>query len=63
LFFIEKGGHRTMIPIELLKDYIIDQDEGIKNVLTWFLILVMQFESTATVGCGTISANRIWKCT
>jgi putative transposase len=45
-----KGGHRTMIPIELLEDYLIDQDEGIKNVLTWFLNLVMQLEALQQSG-------------
>lgn len=34
-----------MIPIELLEDYLIDQDEGIKKALTWFLNLVMQLEA------------------
>jgi putative transposase len=40
-----KGGHRTMIPIELLEDYLIDQEDGLKKLLTWFLNLVMQLES------------------
>jgi putative transposase len=39
------GGHRTMIPIELLEDYLIDQDDGLKKLLTWFLNLVMQLEA------------------
>ena len=39
-----------MIPIELLEDYLIDQDEGIKNVLTWFLNLVMQLEALQQSG-------------
>lgn len=39
-----------MIPIELLKDYLIDQDEGIKNVLTRFLNLVMQLEALQQSG-------------
>lgn len=34
-----------MIPIEFLEDYLIDQDEGIKKALTWFLNLVMQLEA------------------
>lgn len=34
-----------MIPIELLEDYLIDQDDGIKKLLTWFLNLVMQLEA------------------
>jgi putative transposase len=34
-----------MIPIELLEDYLIDQEDGLKKLLTWFLNLVMQFEA------------------
>ena len=34
-----------MIPNDLLKDYLIDQEDGLKNLLTWFLNLVMQFEA------------------
>jgi putative transposase len=34
-----------MIPIELLEDYLIDQDGGLKKLLTWFLNLVMQLEA------------------
>ena len=34
-----------MIPDDLLKDYLIDQEDGLKNLLTWFLNLVMQFEA------------------
>jgi putative transposase len=42
---LENGGHRTMIPISLLEDYLIDQEEGLKKLLTWFLDLVMQLEA------------------
>src|SRR5512137_1049477 len=34
-----------MIPNDLLKDYLINQEDGLKNLLTWFLNLVMQFEA------------------
>lgn len=34
-----------MIPLELLEDYLIDQDDGLKKLLTWFLNLVMQLEA------------------
>lgn len=34
-----------MIPIDLLEDYLIDQDDGLKKLLTWFLNLVMQLEA------------------
>jgi putative transposase len=36
--------------LELLQDYLIDQEEGMKNLLTWFLNLVMQFEALEQVG-------------
>jgi transposase-like protein len=42
---VGKGGHRTMIPIEFLEDYLIDQEDGLKKLLTWFLNLVMQLEA------------------
>jgi putative transposase len=44
-FFGVNGGNRTMIPIEFLEDYLIDQDAGLKKLLTWFLNLVMQLEA------------------
>jgi len=34
-----------MIPTEFLEDYLIDQDDGLKKLLTWFLNLVMQLEA------------------
>ena len=34
-----------MTPKDLLEDYLIDQEDGLKNLLTWFLNLVMQFEA------------------
>jgi putative transposase len=34
-----------MMPIALLEDYLIDQEEGLKKLLTWFLNLVMQLEA------------------
>ena len=39
-----------MIPQDLLEDYLIDQDEGLKKLLTWFLNLVMQLESIQQSG-------------
>ncbi len=32
------------------KDYLIDQDEGLKKVLTWFLNIVMQLEAIQQSG-------------
>jgi transposase-like protein len=34
-----------MISKDLLEDYFIDQEDGLKKLLTWFLNLVMQFEA------------------
>ncbi len=34
-----------MIPIELLEDYLIDQEDGLKKLLTWSLNLVMQLKA------------------
>jgi len=34
-----------MIPIDLLEDYLVDQEDGLKKLLTGFLNLVMQFEA------------------
>ena len=31
-----------MIPIDLIEDYLVDQEDGLKKLLTWFLNLVMQ---------------------
>jgi len=34
-----------MILIDLIEDYLVDQEDGIKKLLTWFLNLVMQLEA------------------
>lgn len=34
-----------MNPMNLIEDYLVDQEEGLKKLLTWFLNLVMQFEA------------------
>jgi putative transposase len=47
---MENGGNRAMIPIDLLEDYLIDQDDGLKKLLTWFLNLVMQIEAMQQAG-------------
>ena len=39
-----------MIPIDILEDYLVDQDDGLKKLLTWFLNLVMQLEAMQQVG-------------
>jgi putative transposase len=39
-----------MIPIQLLEDYLVDQEDGLKQLLTWFLNLVMQLEAMQQSG-------------
>jgi len=39
-----------MIPTELLQDYLIDQEIGLKELFTWFLNLVMQLEALQQTG-------------
>lgn len=39
-----------MIPIDILEDYLVDQDDGLKKLLTWFLNLVMQLEAMQQAG-------------
>jgi hypothetical protein len=49
----ETGGNRTMMPVQLLEDYFIDQEDGLKQLLTWFLNLVMQLEAMPS-RCRTV---------
>ncbi len=39
-----------MVPTELLQDYLIDQEIGLKELFTWFLNLVMQLEALQQTG-------------
>ncbi len=39
-----------MIPLGLIEDYLIDQEDGLKKLLTWFLNLVMQLEMMQQIG-------------
>ena len=39
-----------MIPTDLMEDYLIDQNDGLKKLLTWFLNLVMQLEALQQAG-------------
>ena len=41
-----------MIPTELLQDYLIDQETGLKELLTWFLNRVMQLEALQQTGAA-----------
>lgn len=46
-----------MIPLQLLEDYLIDQEDGLKHLLTWFLNLVMQLEALQQVGAEPYERN------
>jgi putative transposase len=37
---------------DLVADYLIDNQEGMKNLITWFLNEVMQREAAEQVGAG-----------
>ena len=50
-----------MMPIDILEDYLIDQDDGLKKLLTWFLNLVMQLEAMQQVGVEPYQPCRIPK--
>lgn len=34
-----------MIPLSVIEDYLTDQPEGMRSLITWFLNLVMQMEA------------------
>lgn len=42
---------------ELLEDYLIDQDDGLKKLLTWFFNLVMQLEAIEQSGAEPYERN------
>lgn len=42
---------------ELLQDYLVDQDDGLKKLLTWFLNLVMQLEAIQQSGAEPYERN------
>ena len=46
---------------DLIQDYLVDQSEGMKCLLTWFLNLVMELEAAQQAGAGRYerSCNRI----
>mgnify|MGYP000843569212 CR=1 FL=1 len=39
-----------MIPLSIIDDYFTDQSEGMRNLITWFLNLVMQLEALQQAG-------------
>jgi transposase-like protein len=42
---------------ELLEDYLIDQDDGLKKLMTWFFNLVMQMEAIQQSGAEPYERN------
>ena len=42
---------------ELIEDYLIDQDDGLKKLLTWFLNLAMQLEAIQQSGAEPYERN------
>jgi len=44
---------------ELLEDYLIDQDDGLKKLLTWFFNLVMQLEAIQQSGAEPYERNEM----
>lgn len=41
-----------MIPLSIIEDYLVDQSEGMRHLITWFLNLVMQLEALEQAGAG-----------
>ena len=39
-----------MIPLSIIEDYLSDQSEGMRSLITWFLNLVMQLEALQQAG-------------
>lgn len=44
---------------ELIEDYLVDQDDGLKKLLTWFLNLVMQLEAIQQSGAEPYERNEM----
>lgn len=42
---------------DLLEDYLVDQEDGLKRLLTWFLNLVMQLEAVQQSGADPYERN------
>jgi Transposase, Mutator family. len=50
--------------LDLLQDYLVDQEEGMKSLLTWFLNLVMQLEALQQAGAEPyqrIDARKVYR--
>jgi hypothetical protein len=45
LYLWKEGGYIAMEMFELIEDYLIDQDDKLKKLLTWFLNPVMQLKA------------------
>jgi hypothetical protein len=49
-------GYRAMSTPELIEDYLIDRNNGMKNVIAWFLNQVMQQEALNQIKANLMSA-------
>jgi hypothetical protein len=47
-----QGGYKAMETDDLLADYLIDPNDALKQLLTWFLNLVMQLEANQQAGAN-----------
>jgi putative transposase len=57
MYLWKEGGYRAMEIFELLEDYLIDQDDGLKKLFTWFFNLVMQLEAIQQSGAEPYERN------
>ncbi len=44
---------------ELIEDYLVDQDDGLEKLLTWFLNLIMQLEAIQQSGAEPYEQNEM----
>jgi putative transposase len=50
-FHHKKEGSESMVDIfSFMKDYLLDREDGIRQLLTWFLNLVMEEEALLQTG-------------
>jgi putative transposase len=57
MYLWKEGGYRAMEIFELLEDYLIDQDDGLKKLFTWFFNPVMQLEAIQQSGAEPYERN------
>jgi len=47
------------ILFELMEDYLVDQEDGMKKLLSWFLNLVMQREADLSIHTASVTGIRL----